>query len=108
MKKKDQDKKEEKDFPGYPIYPASEDIYHTDKKAREVNPDDNSIIKAPNEKRGAWNEKDYDNDLIGDDLDVPESELDDTGIEDEENDYYSLGGDDHIDLDENNIDFPLG
>jgi hypothetical protein len=37
-------------------------------------------------------------------LDVPGSELDDdlerVGSEDEENNYYSLGGDDHDDLDE--------
>jgi hypothetical protein len=55
-------------FPGYPIYPPSED-------------------------------------MSGDDLDVPGSELDDqqesVGSEDEENNYYSLGGDDHNDLDEN-------
>ena len=39
------------------------------------------------------------------DLDIPGSELDDDqeliGNEDEENNYYSLGGDDHDDLDEN-------
>ncbi len=97
---------EETAFPGYPLYPPSEDIYHTDKKARDINPDDNSIIHPTIQKRGEWNEKDYSNDLIGDDLDVPGSDFDD--MEDEENDYYSLGGDDHIDLDENNIDFPLG
>ena len=38
-------------------------------------------------------------------LDVPGAELDDAneliGEEDEENNYYSLGGDDHSDLDEN-------
>ena len=39
-------------------------------------------------------------------LDVPGSELDDqqesVGSEDEENNYYSIGGDDHNDLEENN------
>ncbi len=39
-----------------------------------------------------------------DELDVPGGELDDeaeeTGNEDEENNYYSLGGDNHSDLDE--------
>jgi hypothetical protein len=38
-------------------------------------------------------------------LDVPGAELDDAdeqiGEEDEENNYYSLGGDDHNDLEEN-------
>ncbi len=44
----------------------------------------------------------------GDDLDVPGSELDDAdeaiGEEDEENNYYSVGGDDHQDLEEDNED----
>ena len=47
-------------------------------------------------------------DKEGDDLDVPGSELDDAdeaiGEEDEENNYYSIGGDDHQDLEEDNED----
>ena len=45
---------------------------------------------------------------MGTDLDVPGAELDDEqekiGSEDEENNYYSIGGDDHSILDENNAD----
>ena len=45
------------------------------------------------------------NALTGEDLDIPGAELDDAdeeiGKEDEENNYYSLGGDDHDDLEEN-------
>ena len=41
---------------------------------------------------------------IGEDLDIPGAELDDIsekiGEEDEENNYYSLGGDNHSGLDE--------
>jgi hypothetical protein len=41
-----------------------------------------------------------------DDLDVPGSDLDDEqediGSEDEENNFYSIGGDDHNDLEEDN------
>jgi hypothetical protein len=41
---------------------------------------------------------------MGSDLDVPGSELDDaaelTGNEDEENNYYSIGGDNHHELEE--------
>ena len=41
-----------------------------------------------------------------DDLDIPGAELDDDleiiGSEDEENNYYSLGGDNHNDLEEDN------
>ena len=43
-------------------------------------------------------------DLLEENLDLLEFEPDDEvklGIEDEENSYYSLGGDDHIDLEEN-------
>lgn len=45
------------------------------------------------------NEKDFSTDKSGEDLDVPGSELDDAeeraGREDEENNNYSLGGDNH-------------
>ena len=53
---------------------------------------------------GKRNEKDFNEDETGSDLDVPGTELDDDneniGSEDEENNYYSLGGDNHNDLDE--------
>ena len=53
---------------------------------------------------GKQNEKDLNEDETGNSLDVPGAELDDEqekiGSEDEENNYYSLGGDDHNDLDE--------
>ena len=97
-------KNDNDDFPGYPLYAPSEDIYNKEKKDTHINPDDNSEIS--NVTLGSkWNEEDYDTTLSGDDLDVPGSELDDKdeaiGKEDEENNYYSLGGDDHADLDEN-------
>ena len=48
---------------------------------------------------GDWNEANFDQNHTGDDLDVPGSEADDAqeaiGEEDEENNYYSLGGDRH-------------
>lgn len=93
------------DFPGYPIYPASEDIYRKSKLEMEINPENPIMHKFPNENSGTMNEKDFEDDMSGDDLDVPGSELDDPmekiGSEDEENNYYSLGGDNHNDLDEN-------
>ena len=89
---------------GYPLYPPSEDIYAQGKKEMKLNPSDLSKNKAPNEDVGSMNEKDFAVDMSGDDLDVPGSELDDqqesVGSEDEENNYYSLGGDNHNDLDE--------
>lgn len=93
-------------FSGYPLYPPSEDIYSRGKKEMELNPSDLSKKKAPNEKKGSLNEKDFEDDMSGDDLDVPGSELDDqqesVGSEDEENNYYSIGGDNHNDLEEDN------
>ena len=95
---------ENTDLPGYPVYPPNEDIYSQCKKEKEIDPDDITKIK-PNEDIGITNEKDFNQDVSGSDLDVPGSELDeileDIGTEDEENSYYSLGGDDHANLDEN-------
>jgi len=78
----------EKKFPDYPSYPESEDIFNKEKKTSYI-PDDQDF----NMEQG---------------LDVPGSELDDKdediGEEDEENNYYSLGGDNHEDLEETNED----
>jgi hypothetical protein len=74
-------------------YPPEEDIFR--KSTREVNiePED-PVLKIVGNKE--------DEEL---ELDVPGSELDNAeeaiGNEDEENNYYSLGGDEHNDLDEN-------
>ena len=69
-------------------YPASEDIFNKSKKENYSAEDEG-----------------FDMD---EDLDVPGAELDDAneaiGEEDEENNYYSLGGDNHNDLDETNED----
>jgi hypothetical protein len=74
------------------------------KKEMDVDPEDITKNKTPNQEEGTLNEKYFEDDMSGDDLDVPGSELDDqqekVGSEDEENNYYSLGGDNHNDLDE--------
>ena len=96
-------KNDSDNLPGYPVYPASDDIYNKEKKDTHINPDDNTEIIAE-KPLSAWNEEDYTSTLTGDDLDVPGSEADDKeeaiGNEDEENNYYSIGGDNHADLDE--------
>ena len=65
-----------------------------------VNPEDIANTKAPYKSK----KSEINNNKSGSDLDVPGSELDDIqeniGSEDEENNYYSLGGDDHNDLDD--------
>ena len=98
------DNSEKNQIQGYPIYPASEDIYKKYQEEKDINPEDISKTKEPNDNSSKNNEKDFDEDVSGSDLDVPGSELDNSmeniGNEDEENNYYSLGGDDHNDLDE--------
>lgn len=88
----------------YPSYAPSEDLYKHGKEEADLNPEDLSKNKAPNEKPGTTNELGFEDDKSGDDLDVPGSELDDqqesVGNEDEENNYYSLGGDNHHNLED--------
>jgi len=78
---------EDKKFP-LPIYSADEDIYAKEKEISLEEEDEEAKLNAK----------------LSEGLDVPGSELDDAdeaiGEEDEENNYYSLGGDDHNDLEE--------
>lgn len=128
------DKNDKKDFPGYPHYPAKEDILNADKKERvDVNVEDlsrsknqkasdipeNSAQTPPVLESDETNDADVTPEEIadlratagedvknatGDDLDIPGAEQDDKdeeiGEEDEENNYYSLGGDAHNNLEE--------
>jgi hypothetical protein len=94
---------------GYPLYPSSEDIYSKSHEEEDINPEDVSLSKDLKEKeKGKNNEKGFKEDVSGADLDVPGSELDDDqediGSEDEENNFYSIGGDDHENLDEDKGD----
>ena len=86
------------------IYPPSEDIYAQLKEETEIDPEDISKKKKVDETTGGNNVKMSEDYRLGSDLDVPGSELDDqqesVGSEDEENNYYSLGGDNHNDLEE--------
>ena len=138
------------EFPGYPSYPANEDITRSknnegrvilgqentplpnnsqDEKVHnngivmgteaDVNADDLEILGLIDENRGTpdsinlqhavLDNLDDDGEPLNEaidtnDLDIPGSELDDIderiGGEDEENNYYSLGGDNHGDLEE--------
>lgn len=79
--------------PGDPDYSEGEDIYSNQKK-EPLDPED--LAREEQMKNDP---------SLEDELDIPGSELDDAdeqiGEEDEENNYYSLGGDNHSDLDEN-------
>ncbi|MES2411159.1 MAG: hypothetical protein V4535_06910 [Bacteroidota bacterium] len=92
-------------YPANVTYPPSEDIYNMNKKESEIDPDDISRKKTSNVDDGKFNEKTFDEDKSGADLDIPGSELDEQqeniGSEDEENHGYSIGGDNHNDLEEN-------
>ena len=83
VKKADNASEEDKEFP-VPIYDEADDIYS---KEEEVSIEDGEIDITPEG-----------------DLDIPGSELDDAdeniGEEDEENNFYSIGGDNHNDLEE--------
>lgn len=143
------DEKTDQDFPGYPHYPAREDIMdqrndyiredidvenlpnsrnrsgvsqhfaatNNSERAKEalesglenddlgmrpgtdadVNSDDLAALRSTDAERGQ--PQNISNEDLNTDLDVPGSELDDEnevlGEEDEENNYYSLGGDRH-------------
>ncbi len=79
------------DFPGYPHYPSEEDITRKENNSGQEDIDDEN--------------SDEDIDLG---LDIPGSGDDNSdeviGEEDEENNYYSLGGDNHEDLEEDKGD----
>ena len=103
-----QQSKEKKVTPaGYTTYPASDDIYNKAKNEVNTDPEDITKLKSSNEMEDTetGNEKDFANDVSGSDLDVPGSDLDDKeeaiGSEDEENNLYSTGGDNHYELEEN-------
>ena len=93
-------------FPNLSEYPPDEDIYNQCQKEADIDPEDTSkkkeIIKI--DKDPTWNEKNFNKDKSGSDLDIPGAELDDNqeniGSEDEENNLYSIGGDNHINLEE--------
>jgi hypothetical protein len=90
----------------YPLYPDSEDIYNKFKKEKNIDPEDISKVKksGKSDKVRTNIKIESNEDASGRNLDIPGSELDDeqenVGNEDEENNYYSIGGDDHNDLEE--------
>jgi hypothetical protein len=97
---------EKYDLKEYKSYPVGEDIYNKFREEPDIDPEDISKDKksSQDENLNTDIENELNNNISGSDLDIPGSELDDnqesTGNEDEENNYYSLGGDDHNDLDE--------
>ena len=91
---------------GYPLYPAVDDIYSKYHEEKDLDPD--LISRAENsadpEEFIISDDKDFVNDISDSSLGISGVESDDysepIGLEDEENNYFSLGGDDHHDLEE--------
>ena len=84
----------------FPLYPVQEDMYSHSQK------DDNIDLDSISCKEDLLTNKLIAADAVSNSLDIPGAELDDAqeniGSEDEENNYYSLGGDEHNNLDEDN------
>lgn len=105
VQQEDRKKREEMEasYPDYPQYPPSEDIYSIYTKEPEIDPEQPSRLKEPLTLGELINQLDFNKEFSGQDLDVPGTELDDEqeriGSEDEENNYYSLGEDNHVNLD---------
>ena len=90
----------------YPSTPPCEDMYCKCKEEKDIDPEDVTETKTPNEE-GTIEAVDKNDMTIGEkanDMDVPGSEPDGVdvslGNEDEENSYYSIGGDGHTNLEE--------
>jgi len=90
----------------YPLYPVNEDIYLKSVREEEIDPEYFAAERSPSSKdpSGIISETQFISAISAENLDVPGSELDDKeeviGSEDEENNYYSIGGDNHNDLEE--------
>jgi hypothetical protein len=104
---KRQDDERNDDKEGYPLYPPNEDIYHKFKEEKDIDPEDLLEHKKPAPAPEPEEEEIKElgeEEIMGTDLDVPGADLDDDqediGNEDEENNYYSIGGDKHVDLEE--------
>ena len=93
---------------GYPSFPPKDDIYNKLQKEDFVDTDG---VFQNNRDRGTLeypHEIDFQHVIRDRDLDIPGAELDDEqesiGSEDEENNYYSIGGDNHDNLEEDKGD----
>ncbi|HEU4552496.1 MAG TPA: hypothetical protein VFS25_06670 [Chitinophaga sp.] len=99
---KEQEEKREKTFPGYPTYPASEDIMNQGKQEDLDVENITRNVQLNNElKKRKKEDEEPDEERK---LDIPGAELDNDGEnigeEDEENNFYSLGGDRHENLED--------
>jgi len=87
----------DKEYPEIKPYPARDDTYNQAEEEQDIDPEDPTKLKKHIPKPSRKNEKDFDEDMTAEDLDIPGNDADErdrgNGGEDEENNYYSLGGD---------------
>ncbi len=107
---KEEHNKEEIQFQQNSLDPGSEDIYNNSTQEADIDPANTDALKTPNEENEieSVDENRFKLDETGNGLDIPGAELDNeeeaVGSEDEENNYYSIGGDNHTDLEETEAD----
>ena len=98
--------KPEEDLVGYPHYPKDDDIYTRLKEEQDIDPEDPTKLKEeePDPIIDPEEDLELEDEIRDSDLDIPGADLDDAdeeiGNEDEENNFYSIGGDKHHDLEE--------
>ena len=97
-------KKNKKDIPEELKYPPEEDIYSKGIRAGNTAIEEETNFETGYKGPDAIEELNFKKNHKTGGLDVPGAELDDKsediGEEDEENNYYSLGGDNHENLEE--------
>ena len=100
------DNEDKSNLKGYPLYPPKDDIYNKEQKEDNVSIEGIPKLNEAKDKIEMSNETEFFDNVSGNDLDIPGSELDDkledVGSEDEENNYYSIGGENHDNLEEDN------
>ena len=104
------------DFPGYPLYPANEDIYNQYKKESEIDPEDISKHKQPvSDEYQSSNRERSDEDLAGDDAIFDDDEtagdeiLDDDAIAGDDmdgGDSFDSGHGEDLDIPGSELDDP--
>lgn len=74
-------------LPGYPLYPASQDIYSQCKEETEINPEELEYIKNSDINHSFENENsvDYDGYITRNELNLPDSEIDEVQADNEAN-----------------------
>jgi len=97
-------KKDKKDIPEELKYPPEEDIYSKGIRAGNTAIEEDTNFETGYKGASEIEELNFRKKHENAELDVPGAEQDDiaedVGAEDEENNYYSLGGDNHENLEE--------